>query len=195
MPPRWGHFCAGLHSYAHAILAPREMRYYTSRTFSMYRTQTRGFTLIELLVVIAIIGILSSVVLASLNSARKKGRDARRISDIKQLQLALELYNDTNQGFPTAAEACPAIPENPVLVTNNYISSLPQDPTLLTNYEYSALDEDGVTACTTAPCSSYVIGATIEGGVAAVPLGDIDTNYTSPSPAINCADPLFCVTP
>ena len=45
------------------------------------------------LVVIAIIGILSSVVLASLNGARKKGRDARRISDLKQIQLALEMYS------------------------------------------------------------------------------------------------------
>lgn len=54
----------------------------------------KGFTLIELLVVIAIIGLLSSVVLASLNTARAKGRDARRMSDLHNIQLALELYYD-----------------------------------------------------------------------------------------------------
>ena len=57
-----------------------------------YKSRRGGFTLIELLVVIAIIGILASIVLASLNSARQKSRDARRIADIKQIQLALELY-------------------------------------------------------------------------------------------------------
>ena len=62
--------------------------------------RTRGFTLIELLVVIAIIGMLSSVVLASLNTARAKARDARRVSDLKQMQLALELYYDSNGSYP-----------------------------------------------------------------------------------------------
>jgi prepilin-type N-terminal cleavage/methylation domain-containing protein len=60
----------------------------------------KGFTLIELLVVIAIIGLLSSVVLASLNSARAKSRDAKRISDLAQIRIALELYFDDKGYYP-----------------------------------------------------------------------------------------------
>ena len=63
----------------------------------------RGFTLIELLVVISIIGLLSSVVLASLNSARAKARDAVRKSDLKQIRIALELYYNEYGGYPSSA--------------------------------------------------------------------------------------------
>ena len=60
----------------------------------------KGFTLIELLVVISIIGLLSTVVLVSLNSARAKARDARRLADMKQISLALELFFDDNGRYP-----------------------------------------------------------------------------------------------
>ena len=59
----------------------------------------RGFTLIELLVVIFIIGLLASIVVISVNSARKKARDARRIADLDTVRTALELYADANNGL------------------------------------------------------------------------------------------------
>jgi len=60
----------------------------------MFKNTKRGFTLIELLVVIAIIGILSSVVLASLNTARVKARDAARLSDVNQMVKIMALNTD-----------------------------------------------------------------------------------------------------
>jgi len=60
----------------------------------------KGFTLIELLVVIAIIGLLSTLAVVALNSARAKARDAKRVADIKQVQTALELYYNDAEGYP-----------------------------------------------------------------------------------------------
>ncbi len=116
----------------------------------------KGFTLIELLVVIAIIGVLSSIVLAAVNTAEEKSRDARREEDLSQLQTALEAYaNDHNgvypigSGIPRAEANCPAskvsaagwqsssgytgptawIPN----LAPTYISTLPGDPLVNSN--------------------------------------------------------------
>ena len=64
-----------------------------------HRNARRGFTLIELLVVIAIIGILSAVVLASLDTARNKGADAAVKSNLATIQTQAELYYDANGGY------------------------------------------------------------------------------------------------
>ncbi len=61
----------------------------------------KGFTLIELLVVISIIGVLSSIVLSSLNTARAKARNAVRLSDMAQMERALNLYFDKYGQYPS----------------------------------------------------------------------------------------------
>ncbi|MDO8590410.1 MAG: prepilin-type N-terminal cleavage/methylation domain-containing protein [bacterium] len=93
------------------------------------RTKSKGFTLIELLVVIAIIGLLSSVVFASLNSARVKARDARRKVDMGQIRTALEMYYDNNNSYPdTGAISCESNWDDLQSVLSPYINKLPKDP-------------------------------------------------------------------
>ncbi|MDE1965979.1 MAG: type II secretion system protein [Patescibacteria group bacterium] len=77
---------------------------------SLTQTTRRGFTLIELLVVIAIIGILSAVVLASLNTARSKGNDAAVKSNMDTIRVQAELFYDsqspTSYGTQAWTNAC-----------------------------------------------------------------------------------------
>lgn len=78
----------------------------------MRNKNQQGFTLIELLVVIAIIGLLASVVLLALNSARQKSRDAKRVADIRQIQSGLELYFNDCNAYPATAAIAGATPAN-----------------------------------------------------------------------------------
>mgnify|MGYP001399066370 CR=1 FL=1 len=111
---------------------------------SRHRTLTfragRAFTLIELLVVIAIIGVLSSVVLVSVNASRRKSKDARRVADLKTINTAIQLYYDDFGryqkapifGFPTWSECAQwgsHAPEDviPGLVPD-YLKVFPTDP-------------------------------------------------------------------
>lgn len=96
-------------------------------------SRKKGFTLIELLIVVAIIGVLSAVVLVSLNSARAKGRDAKRMSDMRQMQNAIELYMADNGG--SAPEVGAVIDRSPISwgslpaeLVPDYIPELPKDP-------------------------------------------------------------------
>jgi type IV pilus assembly protein PilA len=74
----------------------------------MKKTFQKGFTLIELLVVIAIIGILSSIVLASLSSARTKGEDSAIQATLSNMRAQAELYNSNNGGYGAQTALCSA---------------------------------------------------------------------------------------
>ena len=153
--------------------------------FFQKKESKSGFTLIELLVVIAIIGLLASIVLASLNTARRKSRDARRIADAKQIQLALELYFDANGG------TYPAGTDMSVLATT-YISQVPASPSP-GSYSYQALTSASA-ACAATPCVGYVVRAQLEDSTNQALGSDVDGTVV-----LDCTDtsaaPYYCVRP
>jgi prepilin-type N-terminal cleavage/methylation domain-containing protein len=118
----------------------------------------KGFTLIELLVVIAIIGLLSTLAVVSLNSARGKARDARRISDVKTVQTALELYKSDH------GEQLPGIPMEFWISFANA-----GDGTGLAPYLPSGMPVDPInsaasfyTVCIDGSKTNFIVAATLE---------------------------------
>lgn len=93
----------------------------------------KGFTLLELLVVIAIIGLLTSIVATALNTARQKTRDTRRLTDLKQVKTAFDLYLSEGNGYPDASLF---VAGNTVTCSGQTIIRIPRDP-LSPTYDYS----------------------------------------------------------
>lgn len=111
----------------------------------------KGFTLIEILIVVAIIALLSTIVLVGVGTFRSRGRDARRISDLSQVQNGLELYYTKNGTYPDAS----AWDKLQAALTGSAglgIVNVPNDPTTGWNYGY----------CTDATKTKYVLGAYLE---------------------------------
>ncbi len=114
----------------------------------------RGFTLIELLVVIAIIGVLASIITVSLQTARAKARDTKRISDIKSIQLALETYYNDNLNYPTTIYSGALSP--------TYIPSMPLDPVDGSQYIYRAFNAGATSNCVGSRPVKYHLAAKLE---------------------------------
>lgn len=125
--------------------------------------QKKGFTLIELLVVIAIIGLLSTLAVVALGSARLKARDAKRLSDLKQIQTALELYYTDQNAYPAGSSVTLGVAGTDYVcldsggwensggcAANPYMGLVPKDPGTGT-YVYNMTS------------STYSVTATLEG--------------------------------
>lgn len=157
-----------------------------------------GFSLIELMVAISIIAILTGVIMANFNTAKSKSRDAKRISDIAQIQLALGLFFEKCNQYPQSlaiseSTGCPS-----GITLGTFISKAPTPPSpqpnSYTNYQY-VVDQNS-------SATDYRLGITLENSNQALndDMDDSFTGYSAGSSAtLNCADSsgtslMYCVS-
>ena len=131
-----------------------------------------AFTLVELLVVIAIICVLSTLSVIVFNNARAKARDSRRLSDVKQIGMALELYYDDKGRYPPPPTPT-GTPITGLCLSNSgftstcgtipYLQKIPSDPLPNIHYTYSYLNSG----------ESYRLGFNLEQGSGDWPAGTL----------------------
>ncbi len=123
----------------------------------MTRSSQRGFTLIELLISITIISILATLGMIAYQNVSKRGRDGKRLTDLKTIQGALQRYNADHQYFPTTLTE---------LTTGQVeLKTIPIDPSAGATYSY--IPSPANCNNTTTKCLDYCIITTLE-----LPTGD-----------------------
>jgi prepilin-type N-terminal cleavage/methylation domain-containing protein len=169
----------------------------------MARVTAGGFSLIELLVVVAIIGILSALIYPNVSGSRAKARDAQRVSDIAQFQLAISLYYDRCGVYPEGGDTALTTSTNngcPTGITfGTFMSSIPVPPS---GAGQAAYDYATAGSSYTAP-TGYILHATLESYNAAVakglssrPAGYTSANNNSFTCSTGSTPPIqYCVSP
>ncbi len=149
-----------------------------------------GFTLVEVLIVISIIGLLASIILVGLGTFRSRGRDTRRIADIRATQNALELYYTKNSEYP--ADGSWEDVSNAVVGAGIGVTKIPKDP--LTGR--AGQDQYGYDA--SSDRQSYVVRAQLEDANNPALSDDFDsfTGAAIPGITMDCSDnpskPYYC---
>ncbi len=153
----------------------------------------RAFTLIELLVVIAIIGLLATVAVIALGSARLKSRDTKRVADARQIGAALEQHFTEKAYYPTTVVAGGLVlgGAGATAICNNgftgactgtvFMGLVPKDPTSsgIYNYTYTACVASGACAASdclgaATNCGWFNVDFNLEGPVASLAVGNHD---------------------
>ncbi|MFC1700755.1 type II secretion system protein [Patescibacteria group bacterium] len=154
----------------------------------MHKNQ-KGFTLIELMLVSLIIGVMAVNAFAALNKAREKARDVQRVANLRNISLALELYYNDNNGYPSDA-----IADNNdweilfnELKISRIINAIPLEDLEQgqISYYYHTL------STTTNMANDYILGVVLENEEHPNLKGDFDGNLYG----IDCADPIYCFKP
>jgi len=125
----------------------------------------KAFTLIELLVVIIILGIMAALITGNFFTSLKKGRDAKRKSDLEQVQRALEMYYEDKRIYPLTSDLTFGASLTDPVSGKVYMQNVPNDPVSGKVYQY--LSTDG---------SDYKLFACLENNLQR--LGYISTGYT-----------------
>lgn len=149
------------------------------------RNSSKGFTLIEILITIAIISIVFGVVVTSAIQLQKSGRDAKRKSDLRTIQSALQQYYTDNFNYPMSNGASPLVLSPGGTFSGSgktYLNSIPKDPNNATPYLYKALNSSNLdcdnTPAANNPCVKYCLYAYLEFLTGEIP------SICSPAPSI-----------
>lgn len=142
----------------------------------------QGFTLIELLVVVAIIGMLLSIIVVAFGNARLKSRDTKRLSDMQQIKLGLDVYYSTGSGYSSTAtwNSLQAV-NGQLTCSGTDIMRVPQDMLYIPNPAYAYEYTQGGMAtpgCDGTVYSNYKLKFQTEGGT---DLGPAGIYYLSPA--------------